>query len=153
MRFSVELKGNKELQAAIRKMSKDIQDESKRETRASGLDLQKEAKDNLNDMRAWDTGNLANSILVDMIDNNETADIFPEAPYGLYVEVGTRPHFPPLDALEDWAKRHGFDSAWPIAKKISKEGTDAQPFLIPAWEKIAKLYFKRLEKIIERGGN
>ena len=152
MKFSAELKGNKELQATIRKMSKDIQMESKRETYASGLNIQKRAKDKLNDMRAWDTGNLANSLLVDRVDNNNTADIYSEAPYGVHVETGTRPHFPPLDALKDWAKRHGFKSAWPIAKKISEEGTDPQPFLIPSWREEVKFYFIRLRKIIEKGG-
>lgn len=54
--------------------------------------------------------------------------------YALWVEVGTGPHMPPVDAIRDWAaqKLGAPELAWPIAIAISKRGTREQPFLRPA---------------------
>lgn len=64
--------------------------------------------------------------------------------YGRYVAFGTKPHFPPPEALAGWAKRHGMEGAeYAIALKIAEEGTEAQPFLRPAlennWPEIVRL--------------
>ncbi len=51
-------------------------------------------------------------------------------PHVAYVELGTRPHFPPVEALEDWVRQklavpekrvHGV--AYLIARKIAQRGT------------------------------
>lgn len=51
-------------------------------------------------------------------------------PYALPVELGTKPHFPPVQALEDWVRQKlgvsGADVrrvAYLVARKISKKGT------------------------------
>lgn len=54
--------------------------------------------------------------------------------YAEYVDLGTRPHFPPVEALMDWVKaRFGTQSerearsiAFLIARKISRVGTKGQ---------------------------
>lgn len=53
--------------------------------------------------------------------------------YALPVELGTKPHFPPLEPLRDWVERKlGIDAkdsksvAFAIARKIAKRGTKAQ---------------------------
>jgi len=150
MKIKIELKGDGELRATIAKMSKEIADEVKRETYASGLEVQKRAKERLREFSAWDTGNLANSILVDMVDDGKNAEIGPVAPYGPYVEYGTRPHFPPPDALEGWAKRHGFDSTWPICLAIQRRGIRPRPYLFPAYEDVIKDFLERIKKILEK---
>jgi len=56
--------------------------------------------------------------------------------YALPVELGTKPHFPPLAPLQDWVeKKLGVDKsesrqvAFLIARKIARKGTKAQhPF-------------------------
>lgn len=52
------------------------------------------------------------------------------AEHGVPVEMGTKPHFPPIDPLQFWAEQVlGVDTsvsrgvAWAIAIKISKKGT------------------------------
>lgn len=53
------------------------------------------------------------------------------APYTEYVELGTRPHFPPIEALIDWVKvkfsisddREARGVAFLVARKISRVGT------------------------------
>lgn len=83
--------------------------------------------------KSVDTGRLRNSIGVETSGHRERR-VGPSADYGLYVETGTRPHFPPPAALEGWARRHGFSSGYEVAKKIAATGTQAQPYMRPAAE-------------------
>jgi hypothetical protein len=150
MNVHVTTEGEKEIDRALRKMSEENRREFKREVYASGIDVQTESKKNLRDMKTWDLGNLANSIMVYLTNSGMTAEVGPEAPYGPYVEYGTKKHFPPLDALEGWARRHGFDSAWPICKAISERGLPARPFLHPAWLTVKGKFFKRIKEILKK---
>lgn len=52
--------------------------------------------------------------------------------YAVFVHEGTRPHWPPLRALEGWARRHGFPNAYLVARAISIKGTKGTPFLYDA---------------------
>jgi len=140
--------GYKELQRDLKKMSKEIAVKVKKEAYASGLDVKKEAQARLKALEAWDTGHLATTILVERSSDGSIVEIGPTAPYGHYVEYGTKPHFPPMDALEDWARRHGMDSAWPICKAISERGTPAQPYLLPAYLAIEGKYLNRLKGLL-----
>lgn len=53
---------------------------------------------------AKDTGRLAASIEARRIDGTPT--ILADAPYAGVIEGGSRPHFPPLQPLIDWVRRH-----------------------------------------------
>lgn len=74
-------------------------------------------------------------------------EVGPSKAYGLFVEKGTKPHWPPLKALEGWARRHG-TSPYLVALGISRHGTRAQPFMQPALEK----NLGRIEAIFSRLG-
>ena len=54
-------------------------------------------------------------------------------PYIRDLEFGTRPHWPPLSALQPWARRHGFPAgnvgAFLVARVISQKGTKAHHML------------------------
>ena len=67
------------------------------------------------------------------------------SPYGEAVENGTRPHFPPVDALTNWANRKGINP-YALAFSISKKGTKAHPYFKPGIEK-SKDYIKQQSKI------
>lgn len=43
--------------------------------------------------------------------------------YAAFVEYGTRPHTPPVSALQGWADRHGIP-VWLVVRKIQREGTE-----------------------------
>jgi hypothetical protein len=45
--------------------------------------------------------------------------------YAQYVEFGTKAHWPPVSALEVWARRHGFSSAFIVTRTIAARGTRA----------------------------
>jgi hypothetical protein len=61
-------------------------------------------------------------------------EIGPSVRYGLFVERGTRPHWPPVAAVSGWARRHGI-SPFLVARSIARKGTRAQPFMGPALER------------------
>ncbi len=48
--------------------------------------------------------------------------LFVDAPHAIFMEAGTRPHFPPLKPIFDWVLRKGLaddeDDAYPIARAI-----------------------------------
>jgi len=141
------LEGNKELQKQLKNISKKKVKEINGETYVSALEVQKKAKENLKSARSWDLGNLSGTIKVESSPDRSIAEIGPTAPYGPYVEFGTRPHFPPPDALEGWAKRHGFESAWPICMVIADRGIPAKPYLLPAYLAVVDRFFNRLKRI------
>ena len=79
-----------------------------------------------------DTGRLRASIATRVEETR--AVIGTPVGYAPYVELGSKPHFPPPSALATWARRHGFGprGEWALARAIAKRGTKAHPFLVPA---------------------
>lgn len=61
-------------------------------------------------------------------------EVVADANYAIYVHDGTRPHFPPPQKLERWARLHGFPpgGGFLVARAISEEGTEGRPFLTDA---------------------
>ena len=72
-----------------------------------------------------DTGILASSVITTT--GTLRAEVGPTVDYGIYVEKGTDPHFPPISAISPWAKRHGIDP-FALQQSIGKKGTEANPF-------------------------
>lgn len=74
-----------------------------------------------------DTGRLRNSITHEVDRGGQRARVGSNVSYARAVEFGTRPHFPPLAALQPWARRHGFPAgrrgAWLVARTIAVRGT------------------------------
>lgn len=52
--------------------------------------------------------------------------------YALYVELGTAPHWPPVDAIRRSMRLKTMEEAWPIARAIAERGTKPHPYLRPA---------------------
>lgn len=78
-----------------------------------------------------DTGHLKASITHEVKETQ--AIIEAGVHYAPYVEFGTRPHWPPLAALQPWAQRHGFPpgraGAFLVARAIAKRGTKAREYM------------------------
>jgi hypothetical protein len=57
-----------------------------------------------------------------------------------------------LEDIEQWCASKGIEpeAAYPIARKIAREGVKAQPFLFPAWEKERPKLLDSLEKMLYR---
>jgi len=104
----------------------------------------------------FNEGNLLRS-LNQYFEDEMTGYIGYTAPYAKPVEFGSKPHFPPPDAIREWARnklglrgRELERATWGICRKIDQYGTEAQPFLRPATEmaspKVGGLYTKHLAR-------
>jgi len=73
-------------------------------------------------------GELRNSIQV--INNNNKLTVS-AVYYAIYVNNGTMPHYPPINALKKWARDKLGDekAAYALQKKIGRYGTKPQPFI------------------------
>ena len=67
--------------------------------------------------------------------------------YAPFMELGTRPHWPPRSALEVWARRHG-TTAFLVCRAIARRGTKARRFLQRAVEENER----RIHQLFERAG-
>lgn len=65
-----------------------------------------------------------------------------------YMELGTKPHFPPLAALQVWARRHGV-SAYLVARSIARKGIKARMFLRNAFISNVPAITRRLERAVK----
>lgn len=100
-----------------------------------------------------DTGQLKSSLIADVkVQSNVVMGVVgSNKSYAPYVELGTKPHFPPLAALEVWAKRHG-TTAVAVAKGIAAHGTKPKRYLQNAFDSnldaIKKLIGDVVSKIV-----
>ena len=66
--------------------------------------------------------------------NDFTLKIINNNRYGLYVDQGTRPFYPPVRYLKSWARRKGLNP-YAVAKSIAKKWIRAQKFVEKAIDK------------------
>lgn len=149
MKIKVEIKGNEELAKLLKDMPRQKRDGMKKVIGDYSLKIQQEAKKNIRQEKAIYTATLVNSIIAELSKIAIEAEVGATAVYAPFVEFGTRPHFPPLEALELWAKRHGFASAWPICKAIAERGLPPRPYLGPAYEKYVGSILDDVKKMLE----
>lgn len=85
-----------------------------------------------------------------------TTEVGPHAPHAPFVEFDTRPHFPPVQPLVEYAhlklQKSGKEAeqvGFMIARKISKVGTKGQHILERAWdgnqETVTNIFLKAVE--------
>ena len=139
------------LNRALRRMGKTLVPEVKKETPRGA------------------TNKLANTTIFQVIGKGEdmTMEIRQSAfsekgfSYGAAVRTGTRPHFPPSNALIPWVqKKLGIDAvmapriAFLVARKISRVGTVEDPYHERAFESkvgdLHAIYDEEMEKLAER---
>jgi hypothetical protein len=87
------------------------------------------------------------------------ARLYNQAPYAGVIEHGRRPNsaFPPLQAIEDWARRRlGLSkaeakrAAYPIAKAIAKRGLQGRKVLTSSLPDITKFFTIEVEKELNK---
>ncbi len=74
-------------------------------------------------------------------------------PAAAVFEFGAKPHFPPLGPIREWAISVGKDpdSAFPVARAISRRGLPEQPYIRPAIESAMTRVPQWLREIWEGG--
>jgi hypothetical protein len=132
MPVTLRLEGADRLAGALRRSPQVVAQEQVRAMTRSLLLVEGDARRNVRQ----DTRQLMNSIThrQRMAGEALVGEVGPSARWGVYVEKGTRPHWPPRAPLEGWARRHGV-SVFVVQRAIARRGTRARPFLLPAYEK------------------
>ena len=95
-----------------------------------GKAIERRARENA--AKTDDTGRLRSGIIFRFVPPGR-AEVISKAKYSKFVHDGTRPHWPPPQAIAGWARRHGIP-AFLVGRAISQHGTKANPFLRDAYE-------------------
>lgn len=149
MKLTVEVMGTEVVAERMRKAGPEAQKLISKAIHKYALEIANEAKRRV----PTDTGRLKSAIRAEFPKDLE-AKIGPtgaDVHYGPYVEFGTRPHFPPVSALESWARRHKIPSAFLVARAIGMRGTKPKPFLFPAWESVRPEFKRAIGEIVREG--
>lgn len=152
--FTEEIKGLRETQAKMEQVVRDLRGEPMLQgMRDAALLVTSTART----LAPVDTGRLRASITPEVRSDPLTGSVVgvvgSVVDYAPYIELGTKPHFPPLAALEVWAQRHG-TTAQAVAMAIARRGTKAYRYLQGAIEqnesKIVTLIGDVVGKIVEQ---
>ncbi len=153
MPVTLRLEGAEPLARALNRSPELVAAESLRAMTTSLLLVEADARRNV----AHDSRRLMNSITHRLSGRGDAlvGEVGPSVRYGLYVERGSRPHWPPVAALVGWARRHGV-SPYAVQRGIGRRGTRARPFLVPALTKnvdrIVRLFAQAGLRVVVRLG-
>lgn len=121
--------------------------------RAAGRDIALRIKTTAQDLAPQDTGELIESLesRVRMAGAQLQIVVGSDADQAAPMEFGTVPFFPPVSELRGWARRvlGDEDAAFGVALKISQEGIDEQPYLVPALRESVTWARNRLKKAVQ----
>ena len=132
MPIDVTVKGHIEARNKLLQVARDLRgDEFVDAMQTATLMVERDAKL----LAPVDTGRLRASITGEVrVEGNSVQGVVgSNVLYAPYMELGTRPHFPPVRALAVWARRHGMN-AFLVARAISVRGTKPREFLQRAFE-------------------
>lgn len=109
------------------------------------IEIFKRSQENIRKFNAIDTGFLWRSGFV-RIDKILEKEVGYTAPYSVYVEFGSEPHYVPQKPIFEWvrrklkitSKKKANSVAWAIVKKISEEGVKPRPFLRKAIDEVKR---------------
>lgn len=118
---TVKIEGMNELQKAFAKSPQIVKESIDPAIRKAILTIQARAIPHI----PTDSGFLRNSNMPFFSSLKGTLEN--RSPYAIFVHEGTRPHFPPIHAIERWADRHGINP-FVVARAISRKGTKGIPF-------------------------
>lgn len=134
----VEVQGLEEAQAGLKRTAEDLQGSRFLDAmRKAVMIVTYDAKRNA----PVDVGKLQASITPEVRSGNPVQGVVgSNVDYAPYMELGTKPHFPPLAALEVWARRHG-RTAYQVALSIAAKGTEPRLYLRDALkDNASKIY-------------
>lgn len=96
-----------------------------------------------------DTGRLRASLNVHKSRDGLTVSVGTPLKYGVYVHQGTRPHFPPVNALRGWANRHNINP-YLVSRAIARRGTKARRFLKDPLDQMRHKIKSNINKAVEQ---
>lgn len=156
MGFEIKVSGLTEATSKFSGLSGAINQAVAKAMNKAGETIANYAANKVRENESVDTEKLAKSIAVTQKATELSLEtvIAPKVGYGVYVEKGTRPHFPPIAAITPWAKRKGI-SPFLVARSIARKGTKAKPFMAPAAQEAPKMVATEVEgaikNVLEKG--
>ena len=117
---------------------------------ATADEIADEARRNVKELDAFDTGGLYGSIKVSESAKGRSVVVYSDSKHAPFIELGTAPHFPPLAAIRAWCARKGIpeSAAFPIARAISERGTPERPWLYPAYKVGMRSHVNRIRDFV-----
>jgi len=146
------LRGGDRLKRALRQAPDRVQRGVMRGMKRGMARIQRSARENT----PVDTGRLRGSVTYQVRQRGDGARgvIGTAVEYAPFVEFGSRPHWPPLSAMQPWARRHGFPEgqagAFLVARAIARHGTPATHFLRNAVKDNQRKVFQDIKREISR---
>jgi hypothetical protein len=136
--YTIDYSGLQQLQANLARNPAVVREELSAAVTEADLLLEREVKENA-PVGAGGAAGFKGSVyhVEEINDTSVVGLVSTSVSHAVPVELGTRPHFPPIEPLIDWVKaKFGISSekeargaAFLVARKISRRGTQAQrPF-------------------------
>jgi hypothetical protein len=139
---TITMRGHKEIIAAFQNSPRIVQDVGMFHMRIFGNWTAEEAVRHTLNAGAVDTNELIQGIhqttkkvrrgVETIVKTSDKAD-----EYNIFIEKGTKPHRPPVSALQGWADRHGIP-VWAVVRKIEREGTEPRWIWRDTFEQVQK---------------
>lgn len=105
-------------------------------------DLQENIRDNTF------TGELSDSIKIEVKKERKNFVLkLSFAEHGIYLDEGTKPHFPPVNEIKYWAQAHNINE-WALAHSIAEKGTKEHPWLYTFED---AMFDKDLRRLLDEG--
>ena len=143
---------NKKFERDLKKFSRKNEREFSHRLNQSTLAMTKMAKSKA----PTNEGKLRQGIRSEVERKGLTGATISEEDYSQGVEEGTKPHWPNMKSIKRWVelklsvpRKDSANVAFLVSRKISRKGTDPQPFLMPAWQKASKDFMKGLRRVFK----
>lgn len=151
--FSVQIKGDDTIRRNVQRLRKNFPELLERANLDTAEEVRDLARDNVKNLDAFDTGDLFDSIAIRVSPKGFSVTVGSTAKHAPFIELGTAPHFPPLDKIRAWCRRKGLDerAAFPIARAISERGSPERPFLYPAYLVGMRHHITRVRQYLSLG--
>lgn len=146
--FRLRIEGIEEFKRDVNRASSNYENLVRGAMTTSTLKIQSNIRNTIRSKGITNIGTLQRSVFTQIV-NAFKGIIGVGEKYGKYVEFGTRPHFPPVRPIERWAQTKLGKSGigFQIARKISRVGTKAQPYVKPAFEGSIDFVTKEFDKV------
>lgn len=163
MNVGMELHGWQQLDADLRRAPELVQREMLAATVEADQLLEREVKD----LMPTATGVSRASVFSreQFIEGGVLGVVGTALPHVVYLELGTKPHFPPILAIEDWVRvkfglndeKKIYAAALAIARKIAQRGTLGVGMFHRTWARqkpqVVAMYERALARIQQQLGN
>jgi hypothetical protein len=133
--YKVDMRGIEGVQQNIRYVRESFPQWAADANEKTAKDIQQLAQRTITTIDAIATGKMYAGIETSSSKAGLVWAVGSKAEYAPFVELGTRPHFPPISAIREWCRVRGIpeSAAYAICLKIAKLGTPERPFLFPAF--------------------